>query len=80
MTKNEVEESLANIVMKEEEEKGGSIFNRCLEEETTLVGAIGKKFIERVKYMLRFSQREVEHEGKGVLNKEDPNLKYFLQC
>ena len=29
---------------------------------------MGKQFIERVNYIARFSQREVEHEGKGVLN------------
>lgn len=47
MTKIEAEESVKNIV-KIGEEKGGCIFNRCLEEETNLLGAMGKKFIERV--------------------------------
>lgn len=51
--------------MKVGEVRGGSIFDRCLEEETTMVGVMGSKFMERVKYMMRYAQREVEHEGKA---------------
>ena len=52
--------------------QGTKIFDRCLEEETTLVGDMGRKFIERIKYMMRYSQREVAHEGKGIINNSDP--------
>ena len=41
---------------------------------------MGDKFTEKVKYIDRLSQRDVEHVGKGVLNKKDPKIHYFLQC
>ena len=53
---------------KEIKENDGTIFNQCIEEETSLVSTMGKTFMERVKYMMRFAQREIEHEGKGVTN------------
>lgn len=41
---------------------------------------MGFKFIERVGYITRYAQREVEHEGKGVTNYMDPKVEYFKQC
>ena len=41
---------------------------------------MGKKFVDKVNYIKRAGQRDVEHEGKGVINKKDPNIHYFLQC
>ena len=68
MTKEEINQVLERRI-KEGNEDGGSIFNRCLEEETTLVSNMGQKFIDRIKYMMQFTQKEVEHEGKGVMNR-----------
>ena len=39
---------------------------------------MGAKFTEKIKYISRLSQRDIEHEGKGVLNKKDPKIHYFL--
>ena len=41
---------------------------------------MGNKFVEKVKYIDRVAQRDVEHEGKGVVNSQDPKINYFLQC
>ena len=54
MTKEEINQVLERRI-KEGNEDGGSIFNRCLEEETTLVSNMGQKFIDRIKYMMQFT-------------------------
>ena len=41
---------------------------------------MGNNFVEKVKFIDRVSQRDIEHEGKGVVNKQDPKVNYFLQC
>ena len=69
-----------NSAEKEKKENDGTIFNQCIKEETSLVSSMGKTFMERVKYMMRFAQREIEHEGKGVTNYSDPKIEYFKQC
>lgn len=56
------------------------MFNQCLEEESKLITAMGNSFVEKVRYIGRVAQRDVEHEGKGVVNTRDPKINYFLQC
>ena len=40
----------------------------CLEEESKLITTMGNRFVEKIKYIDRVAQRDVEHEGKGVVN------------
>lgn len=67
-------------MVKDGQYTNGSIFNRCLEEETTLVYSMGLKFLDNINYMMRYGQREVEHEGNGIVNMRDPKVQYFLKC
>ena len=41
---------------------------------------MGTDFVEKVHYIERYSKRDIEHVGKGVINSEDPNIHYFQQC
>ena len=72
----ELNAEIAKEIPKEER----NVFNQCIEEESRLISSMGKKFVDKVNYIKRAGQRDVEHEGKGVINKKDPNIHYFLQC
>ena len=41
---------------------------------------MGSRFVEKVKYIKRVAQRDIEHEGDEIVNKSDPKVHYFLQC
>ena len=73
---NHINAQIAKEIPKEER----NVFNQCIEEESRLISSMGKKFVDKVNYIKRAGQRDVEHEGKGVINKKDPNIHYFLQC
>jgi len=45
-----------------------------------LIGHLGQRFADKVAYMRRYAQRDLDHEGKGVINREDPRVEYFRQC
>lgn len=68
---------LDNII---NEARERNVFNMCLEEESKLITMMGERFVEKIKYIDRVAQRDVEHEGKGVVNTKDPKINYFLQC
>lgn len=62
------------------EEKKLNVFNQCIEEESRLINNLGTRFVEKIKYINRVAQRDVEHVGKGQINKTDPKIHYFQQC
>ena len=79
MTKSEISQAIDTVIYIDtsEKEKDGTLFNRVLDEETILIGGLGKKFTDMIEYVKRYAQREIEHEAKGRLNYEDPKIHYF---
>lgn len=41
------------------QQEGPNLFNQCLEEESQLIGMMGKKFREKIQYIKQVAQNEV---------------------
>ena len=80
VTTEEKRSYIKALVSKAIPEEKKNVFNQCLEEENKLISKMGEGFVEKIKYIKRVSQRDLEHVGKGEINSSDPKIHFFQQC
>ena len=61
------------------EKKKVSIFNTQINEESMAMIKIKRDFLDNIKHNEQFKKVEIEHIGKGEMEKNNPRIKLFTQ-